>query len=716
MRLVGIELSGFRAFPREVAFDLDADAVIVIAANGQGKTSLFDGVLWGLTGCVPRLGSGEDVREAMVSLYSPTGEARVSLELRTDDGDPCRIVRSYDRSREELRIECRGELQLNHEAESWLVGEFWPQASSAPEPMLALVEAVTRCVYLQQDVVSRFIGADDDNDRFMALSELVGAGRVSELQHQLERDRQVWSRATNALEADVTAARELLMETQTRSVALAQSSDEVIEGVRAEWQRWWTEAWRLGIEDVDVPGIDSASAQSRLDRSMTELELLRRRNIHRQERVTFLLSEFRARSAQTIADTGPLRARLASREREVGQAQAILAAAQAEAVREREAQARSRERQEELRALARLALRHLGERCPICSQEYDQPETRRRLEQLAVPTDDTPAAAPTSDEVGRYAADVQRLENARSATEAELRSAEAAEQAEKSWLEAVSQRLSDLDLVPDSITDVPGALGTCLNQLDDADGRLSQLRADGEQLALALTRTVESARRAELQERLPLLKSRLGDLDREWRHRTRTTSVAAEIIEGLREAAFEVVSADLEQIEPLVQRVYSAIDPHPTFRVVRLLARYWHGRGRLQAKLNDPVGGISTDAPPMVLSSSQVNALAVSVFLAFGLSVTKPPLSVTMLDDPLQSLDYVNLLGLIDLLRRAKGRRQLMLSTHDARFGQLLERKLRPIDESQRTLIIELDGWDRHGPTVQTRDVVPDSQSLRVVA
>jgi len=87
-----------------------------------------------------------------------------------------------------------------------------------------------------------------------------------------------------------------------------------------------------------------------------------------------------------------------------------------------------------------------------------------------------------------------------------------------------------------------------------------------------------------------------------------------------------------------------------------------------------------------------------------------------MLDDPLQSLDDVNLLGLVDLLRRVKDRRQLCVSTHDGRFGGLLARKLRPGSGNGSTVVIELDGWSRHGPVVRTRQVRSDPTPLRLVA
>jgi predicted ATPase len=132
--------------------------------------------------------------------------------------------------------------------------------------------------------------------------------------------------------------------------------------------------------------------------------------------------------------------------------------------------------------------------------------------------------------------------------------------------------------------------------------------------------------------------------------------------------------------------------------------------------LSDPIEKKESDLPSVVLSTSQLNALAISVFLALNLGVPKPPLSLAILDDPMQSLDDINLLGLVDMLRRAKVRRQLVVSTHDERFGNLLSRKLRPSDNKGRTIVIELDGWSRFGPKVMTRDIKCDPVPLRLVS
>ena len=134
------------------------------------------------------------------------------------------------------------------------------------------------------------------------------------------------------------------------------------------------------------------------------------------------------------------------------------------------------------------------------------------------------------------------------------------------------------------------------------------------------------------------------------------------------------------------------------------------------AEVEDPIHGRRSEAPEAFLSSSQMNVLAVSVFLALNLGIPTLPLSVAVLDDPLQSLDDLNLLGLIDLLKRMRERRQLMVSTHDSRFASLLERKLRPVSDNQRTILVELSGWSSEGARVTQRDIVPDLIPIRIAA
>lgn len=206
MRITRLSISGFRGFPGSQSFDLDADAIVIVGVNGQGKTSLFDAVLWGLTGAIPRLGADAQ----LVSMYSSSGEARVELDLRSSAGMTLTVTRRFDGEKQQLRLVQDGATSNGDAARVNLIAALWPEAAHTPDGQAALIAALTRSVYLQQDLVREFIEADDEQQRFSAVSELVGAGRVTELSLALERAKTAWTRASNVRAKDLDIARSWL--------------------------------------------------------------------------------------------------------------------------------------------------------------------------------------------------------------------------------------------------------------------------------------------------------------------------------------------------------------------------------------------------------------------------------------------------------------------------------------------------------------------------
>jgi hypothetical protein len=185
---------------------------------------------------------------------------------------------------------------------------------------------------------------------------------------------------------------------------------------------------------------------------------------------------------------------------------------------------------------------------------------------------------------------------------------------------------------------------------------------------------------------------------------------------GLRTASTRIVTEELDRIGPLLQRIYASVEPHPSFRAVRFLTSISRGHGRVWTTVVDEAAEKVVNEPSVVLSSSQLNVLAVSTFLSLNLAIETLPLQVVAMDDPLQSLDTVNLLGLADLLRRVRASRQVLVSTHDERLSDLLSRKLRPVAAGERTRVIRFDGWTREGPIVEQYDIPRDVAPLKLVA
>ena len=208
MRLLSIELSGFRGFAQRQEFDLDADAVVVIGANGHGKTSLFDGILWALSGRIPRLKNDDS---SFVSMYSETGQARVALRLKDGpNGNVFAVTRSFDGKERRITFETSDGSYQGPSAEGKLIDLVWSDAAAASDPGEALASVLTRSIYLQQDMIRQFIDAASPQERFAAVSELVGAGRITELQDSLERSKKAWSTVTNQRQDELQPVRERL--------------------------------------------------------------------------------------------------------------------------------------------------------------------------------------------------------------------------------------------------------------------------------------------------------------------------------------------------------------------------------------------------------------------------------------------------------------------------------------------------------------------------
>jgi DNA repair exonuclease SbcCD ATPase subunit len=706
MRLTGLEVEGFRGFPAPVVLDLDADAVVVVGVNGAGKTSLLDAVLWALTGRVSRVeDAGGDVRCG----WAQSGETRVALTL-ADAGRRIRVTRSWlpDEKAPRLTVDRGGRAERGVAGEAALLDTLWPAGLEATDPSDAMAAAVTRSVYLQQDLVRQFVEADSDRDRFDVLSELVGTGRVGELQLQLEQAKRAWTGATNS---DANETQPLAARLERLRSQLVRSGQPGNSPVDRDWDGWWTRAKSVGIEAA-VPSAASGGAAAELESALRQLDAIAR------------AAERQMTTLDDLA-SGPLPA-AGPHDREALTANVRAAVAEYELARQRLETARSdaavrakqREadlnRDRQLAELARLALVHLGDHCPVCTQTYDRDRTITHLNELIERGTDAGASTgiDAEDELPDLAVDVAERQAAVVDARAGLEGYDAAE-ASRAALQAERERqLRDVGL--DSAADAD-IIATALQQSRERLAVIHELRPAGERLALEIARRVQESRRAELMREAQELERRIESMQHEIDERNLTGELAQQFLDAVRAAAADVVGLQLRHLEPLLVRLYARIDPHPVLRDVSLRSWVERGRGRLRTKLADPSGVFATEHPAAVLSTSQLNAFAVALFLALNLGVARVPIRTAMLDDPLQSLDDVNLLGLVDLLRRIKQSRQLIVTTHDVRFGELLERKLRALD-GERTVRIDLTGWSRSGPVVTQRDVPPETKPLQLVA
>jgi wobble nucleotide-excising tRNase len=108
-----------------------------------------------------------------------------------------------------------------------------------------------------------------------------------------------------------------------------------------------------------------------------------------------------------------------------------------------------------------------------------------------------------------------------------------------------------------------------------------------------------------------------------------------------------------------------------------------------------------------VFSEGQLNVVALSYFFGMALNAGDTMLPFLILDDPLQALDTIAVLGFGDLCRRIRDERQLIVTTHDRRYADILLRKLSPREDGVRLIVYDLEGWTRQGPSVHKSSPAP---------
>lgn len=691
MRLTSLSVSGFCGIASELKIDLDANVVVLAGRNGLGKTTVCDAIVWALTGVHPR---GADPQ----NLYSST-PATVALAGVSDDGG-WRIVRVARASADEIAVSHGGSAIQGPAAQEWLDRRLFPHQDLS-ESVAALL---SDSVYLQQETLRAFLSSRSDDERFAGLARMVGARRLSQFVSDFDSERRQWSKAVKASEGDVSAAESRVQTLRAEVIAMeAQLSDAALVNDGTAWESWVHEVRRL----TDALPPDSVSEKS-IALLTSSLSQVQSKLLNDLSQLEVLGSELTAAQVQGM----DLRQRHVEGDRlrvqscTIAYEHAQAAVARAELVAdEARSQARATElQQQQMAQLADLALELLGPHCPVCDQAIDVQVVSARLQQVRALDGHRDPWAATGLVAALHAVSEARAERDRCL--ADLQSARAALQLaeEERQQEAIRQEtreriFSELNFRQDA--DVNEQI---LRRRNEVQALLDEVHA----LRAAATGFTEQIQLEGMRKRLESSRLQLAELTFELttirddlHSNQRTARFATDVAKNLKRASDELVSRRLEEIQPLLDHLYAAVDPHPTFKSLRLATRVHYGP-RLDPVVADDDTGIEVKDPSLTLSTSQSNALAVVIFLAFSLGLSPSSLDTLLLDDPLQNLDDVHLLGLVDVLRHVRGRRQLVVTAHDRSFARLLARKLRATSPGEAVLVHDIESWARSGPKIHT--------------
>lgn len=683
-----LRVEAFRGFRDAREFDLSAAAIIVTGPNGTGKTSFFDALQWGLLGSLERLESLRARRnvEHVVNQYRLGRKASVEIGLSLPTG-PVTVRRTGDQGGSTLELRRKdGEALFGDEAEAEL------RSILLPNTELSLEAALTTSGLMQQDVMRRVLEAKPA-DRYRQLSTVLGLGALEDFEDAAKlvakqaSERESITRAEHAKVADAlkqaqdrSAAAQSRLATRPQIAAVRQETFGTLEATPPSLSISRSEVSLEGPDDVRLVATAFGHAADIVESTRALIN-----------RATKLRSGLGVVPTEEKIDD--FRAEVARAEAARDTAEAARGVAQGQLNAARMAAA-------DVAQLAALAVPMLSDDCPVCGQRIDSEHVERELRERAEATETilelqqnfvelandfsrAAAAATTAQEM--LAAAEQQVARWRQVRSADL-AAEAAVAALAEDIKVVKFDRHDVESfadVADPALEYFRRARRVLHDLLETFDRQSDQGA------------VERAA-AEIRSLEDVLASAEGQLVAE--------AARAEKLQALSEqtlkARVEVTEARLRSIQPLVANIFQRLDPHPAFKTVEFELDTYYRKGTTSPLVIDQVENISAD-PLLIFSTSQANIVALSYFIAMSLSSEERGLPFLLLDDPVQSMDDVNVLGFADLCRHLRLRRQLIVSTHERRFSSLLERKLAPRTEGSRTKIIRFTGWDRSGPTVQ---------------
>lgn len=687
--LVALEIEGFRGFRDPARFEFAASAVLLAGPNGTGKTSFFDSIQWLLLGELQRLVPFRARRDSdhIVNSYHQPQPARVAGTFRNSKSELTAIRRGNWES-STLEVVVAGTAHFGAEAEGAL-RSFLCRGSDVSMQVLLQNAGI-----LQQDVMRHVLEAHP-SERHEYISALLGLGGLEGFQSAAADSAKVLKQRARTAQTELDEASSVTasLEQRARAIADAAVEDSAVEAARLSLRRDLDalhDAAAVVVRSSD--SLVSLLAEMRAIRDFLSWLESVRDELSQLDGFSTLahLNEEQAGS-EVLAATAA--AALADAEAGVTVAAAAFDLAQARAA--------------ELDRLAALAIGLLTEVCPVCEQEIDAELVATRLRLRARDAADLAALEDDRERrrqrVQELRTDLASAEQAIAMADARIRERQRLEQLS----ESLEQEMGRLTTSSGAVTlRVAGLADAMSRSWSDSRASLSATidRVEYVQNLERSTRDVATMDRLEAE--LEASRSVRVRLSSRLQEANQRASEADALARNIAEARTAVTQRRFEAIQPLVEDIYGRLDPHPTFKVLQFDHTMYRAKPTTSAIVRDSVENIDAE-PLLVFSSSQANIVALSYFLAVGLAAVERRLPFVMLDDPLQSMDDVNVLGFADLCRYMRRDRQVFLSTHDRRFASLLERKLVSRGDDQLTEIVEFWGWDRSGPTFSQRTLGP---------
>lgn len=152
-----------------------------------------------------------------------------------------------------------------------------------------------------------------------------------------------------------------------------------------------------------------------------------------------------------------------------------------------------------------------------------------------------------------------------------------------------------------------------------------------------------------------------------------------EIQRGLKEIRNEWDKRVIDQVNEPMQRIFKRLSRHTNIESINLLSE---GITTQKTNVTVTVDGGKEMYVPNVLSAGQLSMVSLSMFLTVAMGQKQNPFRCYFLDDPIQSMDDLNVLSFVDLLRVEQNDNerffdQLFITTCNEDLEKLIAHKMK---------------------------------------
>jgi len=693
----------FRGFNDPVEIPLDASAVVVSGANGQGKTSFFDAIQWLLLGHIQRL---EELRfrkneEHIINRYAPIGsKARVQAIIKdASSGNWITVTRTGNYRGSILEAETNEEKLVGQKAEVLMRKALG--VSTSDEDTFGQYFLST--ALLQQDLVREFLSTYTHAKRYEIISRLLGLSAIDEFNDKLDETKKYIAEQIEKTYTDLQDAKQSVAEAE-QDVRESKARIETAPILSETIKELENEANSLGLGFL----------LERMRNTSDDGEQIVLRDILRYEKqlerlddlIITMRTHFDERPELDLVTTEKIATEIKN---ELNEEKSKLKDDRATEQECLETLEKVKSRTDDLRQLASLAIPMLTDHCPVCSQTIDTESVRTKLQLLLGEQPELLEARNKYKEAKEATA--QRAKRISQLEEKHRDAAADTEQA-KLWEKRTSHLLDDLRGISHTLETLnfpqpfpqSDALIDWLPIVQNwASGTLAKLNTF-EQLVqsviAAQSAPEESDRLNRLEAKLNLLISQYNEKRGVVDGLEQVLGKRKNLVELARKKATEVVREALDELDPVWQDLFSRLAPHPTFDRLSFSHELYHKRGASIPLAIDQQAQLEI-SPSIGFSSAQANVAALCYFLALAFASSEADFGFVLLDDPLQAMDDVNVLGFADLCRFLRKEKQLIIATHEGRLSNLLVRKLISRDKPINTIRLEFTSWNRSGPYIK---------------